>query len=231
MFDSIFKNGTEFYLILITSITALIVGIIYSYLASVKLRSSKGYFITIALMPALVSVGISVIQLFLTDSTSTNIARIASIGIALGLIRFRSNTGSAEEMILLLSSVIFGFIFGIGYIAYGVISMLLFIIIYMILVSTNIFNNKKFKKEKLLKITIPESLNYENVFDDSFIKYLDENELVEVKTFAMGSMYKLSYRIILKNKDQEKELIDELRIRNGNLEISIQQYVEIRNTL
>ena len=150
MFDSIFKNGTEFYLILITSITALIVGIIYSYLASIKLRSSKGYFITIALMPALVSVGISLIQLFLTDSTSTNIARIASIGIALGLIRFRSNTGSAEEMILLLSSVISGFIFGIGYIAYGVISMLLFIIIYMILVSTNIFNNQKFKKEKLL---------------------------------------------------------------------------------
>ena len=83
----------------------------------------------------------------------------------------------------------------------------------------------------MLKITIPESLNYTEIFNDTFEKYLKQFDIVEVKTTAMGSMFKLSFRVVLKDASKEKELIDELRIKNGNLEISILPFVEPNKNL
>ena len=77
----------------------------------------------------------------------------------------------------------------------------------------------------MLKITIPESLEYHDVFTETFAHYLKSNELMEVKTTAMGSLFKLSYKIKLKNINEEKDFIDDLRIKNGNLEIAIVPYV------
>ena len=98
-------------------------------------------------------------------------------------------------------------------------------------VYVNLFNNKRFNSEKLLKITIPESLEYSEVFSDTFSSYLKTNELVEVKTTGMGSLFRLSYRIELKDIKEEKQFIDELRTKNGNLEISILPYVSEGKTL
>lgn len=231
MFDSIFKNETSAGLIALMALAALISGFIYSYINSFKIRASKGVFITMSIMPLLVSLGVSVMAMFLTDSSSANIARIATIGIALGLIRFRSVNGTAEEILLLLGTVISGFIFGLGYIAYGAIAMLLISLLFVLLSTAPIFKNKRFSKEKLLKITIPESLNYTDIFNETFNHYLKENEIVEVKTTGMGSMFKLSYRVVLKNPLEEKELIDEIRIKNGNLEITIMPYVDPSKSL
>ena len=89
----------------------------------------------------------------------------------------------------------------------------------------------RFDKEKMLKITIPESLEYNDVFNDTFARFLKHNELMEVKTTAMGSLFKLSYKIELKNKREEKQFIDELRTKNGNLEISILPFVGEDKTL
>ena len=96
----------------------------------------------------------------------------------------------------------------------------------MLLSAVPLFKNRKFSTEKLLKVTIPETLNYSDVFDDVFRHYLKEHEMVGVKTTGMGSMFRLSYRVVLKNPLEEKELIDELRTRNGNLEISLLPYIE-----
>ncbi len=226
MFSSIFDNGTSIGMVFLMVGLSIVCGVIYSFITSFRLRASKGYFVTLALLPVMVALGISLLALFLTDSTSTNIGRIATLAIALGLIRFRSTNGSAEEMLLLLGSVVCGLVYGLGYVAYASIAIIAFGLLYILFISTTIFTNKKFSQEKLLNVTIPESLNYSDVFDDTFKHYLKEYEVVGVKTTGMGSMFRLSYRVILKNANEEKELIDELRIRNGNLEINLLPYVE-----
>lgn len=230
MLESIFKEGIDIKNIIIMSVLALIIGLIYSFIASLKIRSSKGFFITLTLIPLIVSLGISVLCDYLLN-TSENVSRVATIAIALGLIRFRSNNGSAVEMLLLLSSVISGLLFGLGYVFYASCFSIVFIIIFFILESINIFDNKKFKSERLLKITIPESINYTDIFKDEFELYLKEYEIVEVKTCDLGSMFKISYRVILKDINKEKELIDNLRIKNANLEINIMPYLIKNNGL
>lgn len=227
MFDSIFSNGTTVAMLALTAALAIVCGGLYAYLASRRLRSSKGTFISMALMPLIVSMGIALIGKYLSDSSlASNVARVATFALALGLIRFRSNTGRAEEIVLLLGSVVGGFVLGLGYAAYGVIFMLVAAGLYLAFSYLPIFRNRQFAKEKLLKITIPETLNYSDVFNDTFAQYLKSCEMVGVKTTDMGSMFRLSYRVVLKNAAEEKQLIDELRTRNGNLEISLLPYVE-----
>ncbi len=230
MFSSVFSDNVTLKYIILMVFLALLSGVIYSYIISRKLRSSKGVFITTTLMPMVVSIAICLLGAFLS-STSSTVSRIATLAVALGLIRFRSTPGSSEEMMLLLGSVIIGLIFGLGYLAFGCIAAIVISVIYLVLASTKLFNNKKFNQEKLLKITIPESLDYKDVFDEVFTKYLKESEVVEVKTTAMGSMFKLSYRVIMKDQSQEKEMIDELRVRNGNLEISMLPFIESKAKL
>lgn len=231
MFTSIFDNGTNFTQIIIMLAASVVMGVLFAFAVSFKIRAAKGYFITLALVPVIVSLGIALVSKFLVDADTTGVARIATIAIALGLIRFRSINGTAEEMLLLLLSVVMGLIFGLGYLAYGVIFTIIFGLIYFVLASTPIFKNRRFAKEKLLKITIAENLNYTEIFDSIFDHYLKEVELVEVKTTGMGSMYRLSYKVILKNPSEEKEFLDELRVRNGNLEVLLQQYVDPRKQL
>lgn len=226
MTNSIFSSAVTVENLLIMGGLALVFGVIYAYISSLRLRSSKGFFVTLSLLPLIVSLGISLLQLFLTDQTSTNVARIATVAIALGLVRFRSNNGRSEEMLLLLGSVISGLVYGLGYVFYASVAEVLFSLLFVLLISLPIFKNKKFNQEKILNITIPESLNYTDVFDSTFDKYLSSNEMVGLKTTNMGSMFRLSYRITLKDLSKEKEMIDELRIRNGNLEISLLPYVE-----
>lgn len=223
MFNSIFANGTSVGMVFLMAGLALVLGIGYALASSVRLRSTKGFFITIALLPLMVSLAICLLGTFLSDASVT-VSRIATIAVALGLVRFRSTNGKAEEMLLLLGAVIAGLIFGLGYAAYASISLVVFAGLYVLLSYLPVFKNKRFAREKLLKITIPESLDYSDVFTETFKHYMKENELVGVKTTGMGSMYKLSYRIVMKNPTEEKEMIDELRIRNGNLEISVLPY-------
>ena len=230
MFSSVFQDETSVAMIFLMLGLALVSGVIYSYIVSFKLRSSKGVFITAAVMPMIVSLAICLLGAFLSSTTST-VSRIATLAVALGLIRFRSTNGSAEEMLILLGSVVSGLVFGLGYLAFGAIAMVAIALIYILLSHLPIFNNKRFAAEKMLKITIPESLNYTEVFNDTFEKYLKQFDIVEVKTTAMGSMFKLSFKVVLKDITKEKELIDELRIKNGNLEISILPFVEPNKNL
>ncbi|MBR1747399.1 MAG: DUF4956 domain-containing protein [Clostridia bacterium] len=223
MFNSIFQNGTEVGMVALMVGLSIVFGIAYALLCSLRVRSSKGFFISIALMPMMVAIAICLLGAFL-DGASETISRIATIAVALGLVRFRSTNGKAEEMLLLLGSVVVGLIYGLGYAAYASIAILLFAGLYIGLSYLPIFKNKRFSREKLLKVTIPESLDYSDVFNETFRHYLKECEIVGVKTTGMGSMYKLSYRIVMKDPAEEKEMIDELRIRNGNLEISVLPY-------
>lgn len=175
-------------------------------------------------MPMIVAAVISMVSIFL-DSTTSGAVRIATIAVALGLIRFRSNNAKAEELLLLFAGIATGLISGLGYVVFALIFATVVATFYILLSNTKLFTNKKFAQEKTLKITIPESLEYSEVFDDTFLRYLKDNELTEVKTTGMGSLFKLTYRVILKDNKNEKEFIDELRTKNGNLEISILPFV------
>lgn len=231
MFDSIYSSGTSVLLVFAGVGASLVAGIIAAFLFSLRLRSGKGFFVTVALMAPVVTTAFCFLNVMLeTDSTSA-ITSVAAIMVGMGLIRFRSAQGKAEEMLALFTSVAVGAINGLGYIAYGLIAALLFPLVYAGLSSLNIFSNRRFAKEKLLKITIPESLEYGGAFDETFAHYLKEVEQVGVKTTGMGSMFRLSYRIVMKSDAEEKEMIDELRTKNGNLEISVLPYVEDARSL
>ena len=209
--------------LIIVGITFLI-SVVFTFLVSLKMRATKSFFITSCLMPMIVAAVISMVSIFLDDATSGAV-RIATIAVALGLIRFRSVNGRAEEMLILFAGIATGLIAGLGYVIFALIFALVVALIYLGLSSINVFNNKRFSNEKMLKITIPESLEYNEMFIDTFSTYLKSFDLMEIKTTAMGSLFKLSYRIILKNSNEEKQFIDELRTKNGNLEISILPFV------
>ena len=202
----------------------LVISLLFTFVISLKMRGTKSFFITSVMMPMIVAAVISMVSIFLDDATSGAV-RIATIAVALGLIRFRSVNGRAEEMLILFAGIAIGLIAGLGYVLFSLIFAIIVALIYFVLASINVFNGKRFNSERMLKITIPESLEYSEVFNDTFMTYLKNYELMEVKTTAMGSLFRLSYRIVFKNNNEEKQFIDELRTKNGNLEISILPYV------
>ena len=224
MFDSIFSNSeipsSIQYLIMIS--VALISGIVYAWILSFKVNSTKRFFIVNAILPAVVGTILS----FVNGNIGVGIA----IGGAFALIRFRSAPGSADEMAAIFITMASGVAFGMGYLAYGAIILISLSLIYILLTYLPIFEHKKIE-DRMLKITIPESLDYTDVFKQTFERFLSEYESVGVKTTDMGSMFRLSFRVKLKNKDNEKQLIDELRTLNGNLEIQLLPYQAQTNIL
>ena len=207
-----------------------LIGLVYTLIVSIKLRSTKSFFITSILTPMIVTAVVSMVSLFL-DSTATGAVRIATIAVALGLIRFRSANGRAEELLLLFGGVAFGLISGLGYVSIAAIIAVAISVLFVTLSMVNIFKFKRVSEEKLLKITIPEDLNYNEAFDSILKTYLKNYELVEIKTTGMGSLFRLSYKVELLVKDSEKKLIDEIRVKNSNLEISLLPYVESNKSL
>ena len=203
---------------------AFAISMLFTLVISLKMKGTKSFFITSAIMPMIVAAVVSMVSIFLDDTTSGAV-RIATIAVALGLIRFRSVNAKAEELLLLFAGIAVGLVCGLGYVAFAAIFAALVAGLHILLTSVNLFNNKRFNNEKMLKITIPESLEYSDVFNETFSHFLKHNELMEVKTTGMGSLFKLSYKIELKDKREEKAFIDELRTKNGNLEISILPFV------
>lgn len=231
--DSLFNLLTSLdkYIIclLIIAIT-IVIGLVYTYIVSIKLRASRSFFITSIIIPMIVASVISMVSLFL-DETATGAVRIATIAVALGLIRFRSASGRAEELLILFGGVAFGLISGLGYVVIASIVALVISLLFVLLSNLKIFKFKSVGEEKLLKITIPEDLNYNEAFDAILKTYLRSYELVEIKTTGMGSMFRLTYKVELLLKDSEKALIDEIRIKNSNLEISLLPFVENNKSL
>ncbi len=229
LFDLLTAVDKTIVCLLLVGATFLL-GLAYTFIVSIKLRTTKSFFLTSVLTPMIVASVISMVSIFLDDATSGAV-RIATIAVALGLIRFRSTPGRAEELLLLFGSVAFGLIAGLGYLAIAAILALAVSGLFVLLSSTRLFQGKRIGEEKLLKITIPEDLDYNQAFDSVLKTYLKSYELVEIKTTGMGSLFRLSYKVELLEKDSEKPLIDELRIKNSNLEISLLPYVESANAL
>lgn len=213
MFDSIFKSDSVSVLpIFICVLVSLIDGIILAFLYNFKNKANKDFLTTIAILPAVVTIVIALVN--------GNIGAGIAVAGAFSLIRFRSAPGTAKEICIIFVTLAAGLAFGMGYIAYGVIFSLVIGLVMLLLQSVNIFN--KNDKMKNLRIVVPENLNYMEAFNEVFSKYTTKYELVKAKTTNLGSMYKLSYNVTLKNVNEMKLFIDDLRCLNGNLEISLE---------
>ncbi len=175
-----------------------------------KNKVSKGFSITLAMLPAIVQVVIMLVN----GNLGTGVAVMG----AFSLVRFRSVPGNARDICSIFLAMAVGLAMGTGY-------ALIAVIFTAILCAANlVFSCLPIGKkdgEKQLIITIPEFLDYSGVFSDLFDKYTSGFELIHVKTTNMGSLFKLTYSITLKNGASEKAFIDDLRCRNGNLEISL----------
>lgn len=194
----------------ICTAASLVLGIVVAlfYMAQGK-DYSKNYIITLALLPALVQVVIMLVN----GNLGTGVAIMG----AFSLVRFRSMPGSAKEICGIFFSMVVGLATGMGYLTYAALITVIVGVVFVALSKTSFGEPKDM--EKALKITIPESLDYTDVFDDIFARYTEKHSLHKVKTTNMGSMYELQYSIALKDDSQEKKFIDELRTRNGNLTI------------
>ena len=174
-----------------------------------KSKYTSGFVITLALLPAIVQTVIMLVN----GQIGTGIAVMG----AFSLVRFRSVPGTAREIVSIFLAMAVGLAMGMGNVVVALIFT--FIMIAANFVLTFFGFGQKRNMPKTLRIVIPENLDYTDIFDDIFAKYTKSFELESVKTTNMGSLYRLTYQITLKSDMSEKEMIDEIRCRNGNLEV------------
>lgn len=189
--------------------TSLASGLLLSLTHLYKNRSTKSFAVTVALLPLIVQV----IIMLVNGNLGTGIA----VAGAFSLVRFRSVPGSAREILSIFMAMAAGLATGVGHIGVAVILTLLLCGFTVLYSKINLGAASALNRE--LKITVPEALNYTSAFDDVIAEYTSEAKLKKVKTANMGSLYQLTYSLKLKNAECEKEFIDSLRCRNGNLEI------------
>lgn len=192
---------------------SLVVGLILALGYMYKSRYTKSFIVTLALLPAVVCAVIMMVN--------GNIGAGVAVAGAFSLVRFRSVPGSAKEIAMLFLGMGAGLIAGMGYLAYAVLFAVILCALVLLYNRLDLGAKKQTDKRKVLRVTIAEDLNYTDIFEDIFQEFTEEHALVQVKTTNMGSMFRLTYEVTLKDASREKEMIDQLRCRNGNLEISI----------
>ena len=199
---------------LICSLVSLGLGLVIAFAFAIsnkakQTRKSKGFLMTLALLPVIVQVVIMMVN----GNIGTGVAVMG----AFGLVRFRSAPGSAEDICAIFLAMAVGLATGTDQLAVAAMLAVGVGLIYIIYSFIPIGNSNKQLKQ--LTVTIPESLDYDGAFDDIFNTYTSSHELVSVKTTNMGSLFKLKYEVTFNSSSDEKKLIDEIRTRNGNLEI------------
>ena len=190
---------------------ALVLGILTSLVFSFKSKHTGSWKLSIALLPAVVAVVIMMVN--------GNIGAGLAVAGTFALVRFRSMPGSAKEVTGLFFAVSLGLICGMGYV--GLAAIFFVVISAVVMLLSMIDFGEKNSAVRILKIVIPENLDYDSIFDDLLSKYTDSWELIKAKTTDMGTLYELTYEITLRDKNNSRAFIDELRTRNGNLAISI----------
>lgn len=211
MFSSIIDSGSLSIMnVLICSCISIILGIVIAFVHKSTSRYSKNFLITLAVIPVLVQTII-----FMTNG---NLGTSIAIASAFSLIRFRSLPGTSKEIMSIFFAMTIGLAMGMGQAVFAIMMTLLVGIVIFLLSKSKIGDNNK---EKVLKVVIPEDMDYECIFDEIFNNYLNSYEIDNVKTINLGSLFEITYTIEEKKNISEKKFIDEIRTRNGNLKISL----------
>lgn len=199
----------------------LVLGLILAKVYQYKTVYSKSFMMTLVMLPTLIA-----IVIFLVNGSLG--AGVAVMG-AFSLIRFRSAPGGAKELLAIFLVMTIGIAVGMGYLIFASVFTIIMSVVMLLLETVNFGQMKHSMRQ--VTVVIPESLDYETVFDDIFQKATNYVELANVKTSDMGSLFKIKYIVQLNGTMTEKELVDALRTRNGNLEIAISRYVTKENEL
>ncbi|AOY76504.1 DUF4956 domain-containing protein [Clostridium formicaceticum] len=219
MLESIF-NTTSIYtsIPLGTAMLTIVISFILGGFVSFTYRKtcekstySRNFFLTLVLIPMVIAIIILLI--------GSNVARAFSLAGAFSIIRFRSAPGDPKDIAYVLFTMAAGLACGVGVYGYAVMFTTVLCILMLLL---NFFNiGEENFSQKLIKITIPEDLDFEGVFDEVFEKFTDSYQLIKVRTIDLGTLYQLDYTVTMNHKANQKEFLDALRCRNGNLNITL----------
>ncbi len=209
IFASIFTGQLTLGQFVLAIISSMIMGLILSLVFMYRNTYTKSFISALILIPAVETVVIMLVN----DNLGTGL----SVAGSFALIRFRSVKGNARELVAVFIAMTIGIVCGTGYVALAGVFTLLLCAAMFVLNLTGFGSVSE--NERYLKITIPESLNYDEVFNDVLERYTGRYQLESIKTLTLGSLFRLEYSVTMKNVSDVKKMIDELRTRNGNLEI------------
>lgn len=211
MLDSILVSGSvTLTSLLICTAVSLGLGVLLSAVYMFRNSYTKSFIMTLVLMPAIVQL----IIMLVNGNLGTGVA----VAGAFSLVRFRSVPGTARDICSLFMAMMLGLATGMGYVGIALLAGVGLSLVQLLLTVCPLGDDRVMEKQ--LKVTIPENLDYSGIFDDIFDTYTNSHRLEKVKTTNMGSLFELDYRIALKDVNQEKAMLDDLRCRNGNLTIS-----------
>ena len=213
--DSIFSTTSTLTAggFIVCLLVSLALGVLIAVCSRYRNRPSKSLSVSLVLLPMIVQTIIALVNGQLG-------AGIAVAG-AFSLVRFRSVPGTAKEICALFLAMGAGLIAGMGYLGFAALFTIAMCAMFVIYNRVDFGYKKNAATYKTFTITIPEDLDYSEIFDDIFGEYTTSHDLVRVKTTNMGSMFRLTYNVMLRDVRREKEMIDKLRCRNGNLEITV----------
>lgn len=206
--DTSLNVGETLICMLVAVVLGFFVGGVY-FLVAKKEQRSMSFFLSLVMLPAVVCLVIMLI--------GSNVARAFSVAGIFTLVRFRSVPGDGKDISLVFMAMGAGIAAGLGYLTIGVAAIA---VLSIVIVLVNLLGTKVLQKEyKQLRVLIPEDMDYQSVFDDIFANYTKKATLSRIKTTNMGTLYELTYHILMKNDENEKKFMDEIRSRNGNLTI------------
>lgn len=214
-FDTLFNTASGITLgnFALCVATALVLGTVIALVAGFRARSSNSFLLTLAVLPAIVAVVIMLVN--------GNLGAGVAVAGAFSLVRFRSMPGTAREIGMIFLGMAVGLACGMGHPVFAAIFALVMCAVVFVFSLLGFGQKRDFRLRKILRVTVPEDLDYGHIFDDIFTEYTSHTDLLSVKTTNLGSLNRLTYEIVLKAQGTEKALIDALRCRNGNLEISL----------
>ena len=221
MFEKLFKGLFDTDLTMVISVSdfllclgaSLVIGIFMAFAYMYRTRYTKSFVVTLALLPAVVCVVIMMVN--------GNVGTGVAVAGAFSLVRFRSVPGTAKEICTLFLAMGAGLIAGMGYLGFALLFTAVMCVMFVLYNRLDFGTKKNAATFKTFTITIPEDLDYSGIFDDIFSEFTTSHDLVRVKSTNMGSMFKLTYNVMLRDVTREKEMIDKIRCRNGNLEIAV----------
>lgn len=211
LFSETAASSISIWAIFICSVVSLVLGCAIAYTHKKTSRYSKNFLVTLATLPILVQA----VMIMVNGNLGTSVAILG----AFGLVRFRSMPGTSKEILSVFFAMAVGLATGMGHVIFAIIITALVILAIILFSKTKLFDQDE--SERVLKITIPENMDYNDMFEDLFKKYLKHYVLENIKTVNMGSLFELTYRIKFKKERDNKEFIDEIRVRNGNLKVSV----------
>ncbi|MDO4987129.1 MAG: DUF4956 domain-containing protein [Candidatus Saccharibacteria bacterium] len=215
MFDSILTSTLTPVNFFVCLGVAMILGLIVALTHQKTARSSANFTTTLAVLPMLVAMAIMLVNGNLG-------AGVATVGV-FSLVRFRSIAGNSRSILSVFFAMAIGLACGTGYITFAA---LFTVLISLVLFALKAIRFGETTREQQLKIMMPEDLDYTNLFDDIFGAYTSRFELIKAKTTNMGSLFELTYRINLKGNVNEKQFIDKIRVKNGNLKVCLSHDLE-----